>query len=210
MKAVVFTVFLTLLPAAALADCVTAADLATGVLFKRQDGRAELASGAGAEVAINYAATSQTAWTDKRTTQRGLYEQSWVWTPTDDYYVGGGPGASYDYRLSGQPPLPVAGQTWQARVSVKTHTDDGTENGARTQRSAMDVTYRFLAETTAKLSGCTYKIMPVEADFTAKNTSFTKRWIYFPDLGFGLETRVSNHLTGEDRKLGLTALTPKG
>jgi hypothetical protein len=27
-------------------------------------------------------------------------------------------------------------------------------------------------------------------------------------MGFGLETRVTDHQGGEDRKLGLTALTP--
>lgn len=210
MKLAVFAVFLSVLPAQIWAECVTAKDVATGVVFKRQDGRVGLVSGKGADIAVNYAATSKTAWTDQRKTKLGIYELSWGYTPTDDYYVGGGPGGSWTYKLSGKPPVPEAGKSWKTRVSIESHVDDGTENGAKTLRSAVDATYRFLEPSTAKLSGCSYTILPVEADFKSKNTDFTRRWIYFPDLGFGLETRFSNHLNGEDRKLGLTALSPKG
>lgn len=210
MKVAVFSVFLSMIPAQIWAECVTAKDLATGIVFKRQDGRVGLVSGSGSDIAVNYAATSKTAWTDQRKTKLGVYELSWGYTPTDDYYVGSGPGGSWTYRLSGKPPVPTAGQSWKTRISVESHEDDGSEHGEKTVRSAMDATYRFLDLSTAKLSGCTYVVLPVEADFKSKNTDFTRRWIYFPELGFGLETRMTNRMSGEDLKLGLTALTPKG
>lgn len=209
MKAAVFSVILSLLPAHVWAECVTAKDLSKGIVFKRQDGRTGIVSGQGADIAVNYAATSKTAWTDQRTTKLGIYELSWSYIPTDDYYVGGGPGGSWTYKFSGKPPVPVAGDSWKTRISVASHEDNGSEYGEKTVRSAVDATYRFLEVSTANLSGCTYRIAPVEADFSARGVSRTQRWIYFPDLGFGLETRVTDHQSGEDLKLGLTALTVK-
>ena len=72
------------------------------------------------------------------------------------------------------------------------------------------VSYSYLAESTATLSGCSYRILPVEATFINAETDLTRRFIYFPDLGFGLETRVIDRKGDASRELGLTSLTPKG
>ena len=207
MKSVVFLA-LVCLPDLAQARCVTAADLASGIAFTRQDGHTGLIKGDGDAVAIDYAANSKTAWTDQRSALMGIYETGWTWVPTDDYYVGGGPGGGYRFKLGGTPPLPAAGTTWTTRIKVQEAHDDGTESGGSVQRYTLKASYSYQPVKDATLSGCSYKIMPVEATFTGSNTDLTRRWIYFPDLGFGLETRVTNHLTGEERKLGLTALTP--
>lgn len=210
MRAFLLTLTLATLPGLASARCVKPEDLATGIAFKRQDGRTGLATASGKEVSIDYATNAKGAWTDRRKALRGIYETEWNSTPTEDYYVGGGPGGLFTYRLAGKPPVPKAGATWATRIKVTLSVDNGTEHGPEVTRSAVEATYSFQPVSEAKLSGCTYRIQPVEAVFLGKDSHATHRWIYFPDLGFGLETRVTDHRTGEDRKLGLTALKPKG
>lgn len=200
--------FALLLSSPAFADCVTKDDLAVGVAFKRQDGRAGLIKAKGKTFEINYAVESKTAWQDERDALMGIYETGWAYTPTDEYYVGGSPGGLYSYKFAKKPPVPAEDATWQSKVKVTETQDNGTEYGPEESHFNLTVVYSYQTIKEAKLSGCTYRIMPVEATFTGENTHLTQRWIYFPDLGFGLETRVTMHNAGEDRKLGLTALTP--
>ncbi len=194
--------------APAFADCVTKDDLARGVAFKRQDGRAGLIKAKGKTFEINYAVGSKTAWLDERDAVMGIYETAWAYTPTDDHYVGGGPGGLYAYKFVKKPPVPAEGTAWQSKIKVTETQDNGTEFGPEVSKTSIAVVYSFQPIKEAQLSGCPYRIMPVEATFTGENTHLTQRWIYFPDLGFGLETRVTVHNSGDDRKLGLTALTP--
>jgi len=198
------------LPTLAGADCVTPDDLATGIAFKRQDGRTGLAKSDGTGVTIDYATSQTSDWTDLRKTDRGIYEKTWAYMPSDAMFVGPGPGGGYAYSLQGKPPDPTAGTIWKTRVKVSASNDDGTESGGKTARYSLQATYSYQAVKEAKLSGCTYRVQPVEATFTSPGHHETRRWIYFPDLGFGLETRFTDHTTGEDRKLGLTALTQQG
>ena len=210
MKPYLIALALLALPGLAAADCVTRDDLATGVTFKRQDGRSGLVKADGKTIVIDYAVNSQTAWHDWRRTSYGVYDLAWGWTPTDEYYVGGGPGGSYDYKFAKKPPLPEPGKAWKSAVRVTESQDIGIESGPIITKYSHGVTYSFQDTKEVKLSGCTYTVMPVEATFTGSGAHYSRRWIYFPDLGFGLETRQTDHTTGEDRKLGLTALTPKG
>lgn len=197
---------LLLLTASPAAACVTAADLADGIAFKRQDGRSGWAQADGAGVSIDYASDPDNDWSDYRKTRLGIYESLWSWSPSDEAVMGQGPGAGYSYKLAGKPPAPAAGMAWASKVKVTETTDDGSENGQQSQSYTLKVSYTAQAAKTVRLSGCSYTILPIEAHFTGDHTDLTRRWVYFPDLGFGLETRVTNHLTGEDRKLGLTAL----
>jgi len=207
MKLSCLALILLTLPTLATADCVTPEDLVTGIAFKRQDGRSGTAIAEGKAVLIDYAVASKTAWHDQRRTTIGIYDLDWSWTPTDEYYVGGGPGGSYTYRFAGRPPVPTPGTSWKTTVSVKESQDIGIRSGPVVTRYSYDVTYSFQDTAEAKLSGCTYTIQPVEATFTGQNGHYSRRWIYFPDLRFGLETRQIDHRSGQDRKLGLTALT---
>ncbi|GLS85774.1 hypothetical protein GCM10010873_07480 [Cypionkella aquatica] len=203
---------LTALPAAA--ECVTPANLAKGVSFTRDDGRQGLIRSEDKRFAIDYAVNSNTAWADKRQSWLGIYDAEWTWVPTDTYQAEGGPGGTYSYRFATKPPMPAAGTTWDTTV---------TERGAQAvrfklgpvaisqrDRTSYTVNYRFMAETAAKISGCTYRVMPIEAIFKNQTTDLTRRWIYFPDLGFGLETQVTDRKGATSRALGLTSLTPKG
>jgi len=210
MKLSILALVLLALPGLADARCVTAKDLAAGVAFKRADGRNGLAVAANGGVKVDYAFGAKTAWNDQRQTDRGIYEKTWGYTPTDDYIVGEGPGGGYDYKLKGKPPEPKAGQSWKTAIRVRESHYDGTESGGEVLEYVVQAVYSFQAVKQAKLSGCTYDIQPVEATFTGKGVHQTRRWIYFPQLGFGLETRFTDHGTGEDRQMGLTALKPRG
>jgi hypothetical protein len=198
----------------ALAECVTPASLANGVSFTRQDGRQGLIRTEGKDFAIDYATNSKTAWTDRRRAKLGIFETEWLWTPTDDYYFDDGPGGSYSYRFATKPPKPKAGTTWDTTVSERGESAIRFKLGpvmiSQRDRTSYTVNYRFMAETTAKLSGCSYRVQTVEAVFRNKTTDLTRRWVYFPDLGFGLETQVVDRNGDASRDLGLISLTPKG
>lgn len=190
---------LTALPAAA--DCVVAADLATGVSFARADGHKGRVIAKGDGVFVDYAAGAP-VWSDNRQTRLGIYElvstRFYVEEPGS---VGGGSTDTVQ-SFRGQPPVPVAGQGWSGVVKAHTRQNNSSEFGGYDYDDRFKASFAFLAEKTVKLSGCSYKVIPVEANFVGKDNSFTQRWLYFPDLGFGLETRQN----GAD--IGLTALKP--
>jgi hypothetical protein len=212
MMRALIALLLTTVPACA--DCVSKATLTDGVGFTREDGRQGLIRTEGKRFAIDYAVNSSTAWQDKRQSWLGIYDAEWVSVPTDTYQAEGGPGGTYSYRFASQPPMPQAGTTWDTTV---------TERGAQAvrfklgpvaisqrDRTSYSVNYRFMAEAAVKISGCTYRAMPVEAVFKNQTTDLTRSWIYFPDLGFGLETQVVDRKGSASRRLGLTSMTPKG
>ena len=87
---------------------------------------------------------------------------------------GGGPGGGYRFKLGGTPPLPAAGTTWTTRIKVQEAHDDGTESGGSVQRYTLKASYSYQPVKDATLSGCSYKIMPVEATFTGSNTEDRK------------------------------------
>ena len=211
-RATLIVSLLSALPAQA--DCVTPSSLAHGVSFTREDGRAGLIRSEGKRFAIDYAVNSNTAWQDKRQSWLGIYDAEWVSVPTDSYQAEGGPGGTYSYRFATQPPMPAPGTTWDTTVTQRGDQAVRFKLGpvaiSQRDRTSYSVNYRFMAETAAKISGCSYRVLPVEAVFKNKTTDLTRRWIYFPDLGFGLETQVTDRLGTTSRALGLTSLTPKG
>lgn len=176
------------LPAAA--DCVTAADLAKGIAFTRQDGHKGRITSQGAALLVEYVIDRQ-AWTDARVTRLGIYEQHFALWLSDDVIVGGDP-PEFDWVFSPPPPAPRPGMSWLTNI-WQTETDIG--YGSQMvkiishKNSGIEASFRYKSLSTAKLSGCTYRVQPVEATFKGLNSSFTRRWIYFPDIGFGLETR---------------------
>jgi len=203
-----FALALLLLPTLAQARCVTADGLATGVICKREDGRTGLAQGDANTITVDCSTNSTGAWMDRRPTKLGIYQTSWAWTPTEDLDVGGGPGGNDADTFAGRPPVPAEGQSWQTSILVKEHHDDGTQSSGPITRYKLAATNTFLPVTEATLSGCAYRIQSIEATLTNPQITIKERFIYFPDLGFGLQTR-SSLAPGQDLRLGLTALTPK-
>lgn len=190
---------LTAMPAAA--DCVTANDLSKGVVFARADGHKGRVIAKGDGVFVDYAAGAP-VWSDNRQTLLGIYELSSTHYRVEDPNMVGGGSTDTVQSFRGKPPVPVAGQGWSGVVKAHVRQNNSSESGGYDYDDRFKVSYAFLAERTVKLSGCSYKAIPVEANFVGKDNSHTQRWLYFPDLGFGLETREN----GVDN--GLTALKP--
>lgn len=192
-----------LLAAPAHGRCVTADDLATGISFTRQDGHKGHIQTRGGTVQVEYI-TDRTHWYDSRTTRFGIYETRFTDYLSDAQLVGSQPPVT-EWEFSPQPSAPKPCKSWSSRIrQVIIDVGFGTEMKRMVSRRPSDVAarYTFLARGEGTLPGCTYQTLPVEATFTAAGKTFTRRWICFPDLGFGLETKrdgVQN---------GLTALTP--
>ena len=194
---------LTLAPAAH-AGCLDFTSIEKGVAFARADGHKGLARTRDGGIFIDYALNTGTAWSDTRRTQLGIYERTWSWSPTDEYYVGGAPGAYYEYKRSGKQPEPRPGTTWSTNLRIDETNDNGTEAGAQTDTTRLKVSYSFLNAQEVTLSGCKYTAIPVE--LRGPSAKLIRRWMYFPDLGFGLETRMTDPESGHDLKLGLTSM----
>ena len=200
MRHAILAACLTLLPLGALAECVTADSLVKGVSFKRADGRAGRAVARDGGIYVDYAA-GKGLWTDERQTLLGIYETNTTSFFSDEELIGSGD-TRQTWKFRGKPPVPKAGESWKTRISADAVTDNSSEQGYQEWSGKFDAVYTFLPEMEAKLSGCTYRAIPVEATFLGEDGGFTRRWLYFANLGFGLETKRDG--TGN----GLTALKP--
>ncbi len=179
-----------LLTTPAAADCLTADSLKTGITFTRADHSVGHIQTEGRGAVVNYV-TNHNGWYDKRTVTAGVFETDFTASLTEEVMVGSTvPEFKWSFRP--KPAQLTAGQSWTGTIrQVESSTSFGAQmvEHPSKQSSDMTATYTALAETEAKLSGCTYRIMPVEATFAAQDGPHTRRWIVFPDLGFGLETK---------------------
>lgn len=198
MRRLALAACLALLPLAAAADCLTADSIKSGVSFKRADGRIGRAVARDGGIFVDYAA-GKGLWTDERQTLLGLYELSTTSFFSDEELIGTGD-TRQTWKFRGKPPVPQAGESWKTRISADTVTDNSSEQGYQEWSGKFDAVFAFLPAMEAKLSGCTYRAVPVEATFLGDSGGFTRRWLYFSELGFGLETKRDG--TG----IGLTAL----
>lgn len=183
-------------PAAA---CVTPQDLVAGISFARKDGHSGTIRQAGGDLLIDYAAEDGVR-VDTRRTRLGIYELQSDLLPIDEIEPGTNvTGTARKFR--GDLAMPVAGGTTELSIR-ETRTDYAPgPDGSQKTRLRLNVTYRFLETAVTEIGGCRYTVLPVEAEFSGDYHQ-KQRWIYFPDLGFGLET-------GRDgSKNGLTRLIP--
>jgi len=179
------------------ARCVTEGDLAGGVAFTRADGRSGLAKRqADGRIAVDYD-TGDSEWLDQRVGPFGLYEEETEQQFSDLPVVGSGP-MQVTAAFTRKPPTPEPGGSWTGTLRGKWYQPDGTEKGFTRGRVQRQVEYRFLEERKVKLSGCEYRVIAVEAAAEGGR----QRWIYFADLGLGLET------VSPRGKAGLVALKP--
>lgn len=189
---------LILSPFAAAAECLTADSVKSGVVFKRADGRAGRVVARDGGIFVDYAA-GKGMWTDERQTLLGIYELTTTTFYSDEELIGSG-ATTQTWKFRGKPPVPRVGESWKTRITDNTVISNSSEQGYEDWSGKFDAVFAFLPEMEATLSGCTYRAVPVEATFLGKNGGFTRRWLYFSDLGFGLETKRD----GEG--IGLTAL----
>jgi hypothetical protein len=193
---------LALLPFAVQAECLTATSIDRGVVFKRQTGDQGIAIRKGKAVEVDYA-TNRPGIQDERIARFGIYESKWGYYPYGPDIVGVGTvETETTYAKPGPEPKPgLAYQTaWRAKISDYAPV----ENSPIVTRTKGSVTFLFQEPREVTLSGCKYQAMGVEATFQSESGWKKQRWVYFPDLGFGLETRVTT--AGGDRKLGLVEM----
>jgi hypothetical protein len=195
----------------AAADCVTADTLAKGIAFTRANGVGGLALREGAEVRIEYKYTAASGNQDERVGRFGIYETESVYEYNDPTpgVIDGWSRSNTVTRLSRRGMEPVPGATFTTAWKAKSSYCSGA-SCPEVYRTKGSVTYRFLPLQTGTISGCAYSVIPVEATFSGDQMHSTIRWLYFPELRFGLETRVTDHRSGKDEKLGLTAMKPAG
>lgn len=190
---------LALFPLAAAAECLNADSIGKGVVFKRDDGRSGRAVAKDGGIFIDYS-TNPGTFTDERQTLFGIYELTTTEYASDEQLIGDGDTVQ-TWKFRGKPPQPEAGGAWRSKISAYTISYNSSEVGYQDWKGRLEVAFAFLPAKTVRISGCQYTVIPVEATFTDDDHGFTRRWLYFRDLGFGLETKRN------DDGNGLTALT---
>ncbi|MCX7288953.1 MAG: hypothetical protein NTW20_15775 [Rhodobacterales bacterium] len=184
----------------ALAACKPL-DLGKGIAFGRQDGSRGIATRKGDVVVIDYV-TNRGAWTDYRVVKNGVFETSRTVEESEEPMVGAS-APTYTWTYSPKIIMPEDGATWSGRIKELVEVTISDENATvQRQRYRWQAIYRCFEPREVTLSGCTHAALTVEAAFSGEVGGYSQRWVYFPDLGLGLETRrngVSN---------GLTAMTP--
>jgi hypothetical protein len=184
----------------ALAACKPV-DLGSGIGFARKDGSKGVARREGDVVRIDYV-TNRGAWTDIRRAKNGVFEVNRTVEESEEPMVGAS-APTYSWSYSPKVITPADGATWSGRVKETVEVTISDENATVERRRTMwQAIYRCFEPRQVTLSGCTYQALTVEAVFSGDNGGYSQRWVYFPEIGLGLETRrdgVSN---------GLTALVP--
>ncbi|MBE2278174.1 MAG: hypothetical protein IAE87_17975 [Rhodobacteraceae bacterium] len=172
----------------AAAGCAFA-DLAKGVIFQRQDGSRGLArADSDGTVVIDYV-TNRGAWTDQRRVKDGIFEISRVVEESEEPVVGAS-APSYSWSYSPRPPRPVDGMSWTGKVRERVEVTLSDAAGTvQRQKTRWTANFRVFDPRAVKLSGCSYQALAVEAHFVGEQGARSQRWVYFPDLGFGIETR---------------------
>lgn len=177
-------------------------DLGRGIAFRRQDGSTGLARReADGRVAIDYV-TNRGAWIDRRRVKNGVFEVERTVEESEEPMVGAS-APTYSWSHSPRIITPEDGAAWAGTVKevVEVTISDEVGTVERT-RAKWKAQYRCFDPREVKLSGCFLMALSVEASFTGKGGSRSQRWVYFPQLGLGLET-VRN-----GKENGITALTP--
>jgi hypothetical protein len=78
-------------------------------------------------------------------------------------------------------------------VEVTISDERGTVQRSRRRWTAR---YRCFEPREVTLSGCRFAALTVEADWTDGGDTIRQRWVYFPELGLGLETRRNGKANG--------------
>ena len=224
-------------------ECLSGADLAAGIAVSTQDGRVyAVRQAAGGDVAVSMARQAgRDGLFSQMTFAKGVYMTRDVATEVSDspdsadgeVVVGGNDGGVIDERHAypRNAPVPVAGKSWRGTVKY-TRDQDGPSIGPQPQITArLLADYQFLAEKSVTISGCAYRVIPVELTLqvTAQSRAraegapvgwfedsidrsyLTRRLIYFPDIGFSVITRESSDMdAGGMEQNGITGLVRAG
>ncbi|TXI00511.1 MAG: hypothetical protein E6Q73_08595 [Pseudorhodobacter sp.] len=219
-------------PAFAGQPCVTAEALKSGVRVTVKDGSVQSYRAKGRDVV---AVVPTGGFTAELVLARGLHvtrdhrteHEAATAVPEGAVMVGGNDGGTMttDYSYAS---LPKPGKDWAGVVKIS-RDQDGPSIGPQPKvKGRVAATVAFLPEETVTISGCSYRIQPVETVLSlAADSRFTvggapqvaledetgkvllaRRQIWFPDLGFAVITRERGAEIGwsEDWGQGITAL----
>jgi hypothetical protein len=187
------------------AQCVTAADLAGGILFDRQG------AGTGSAIAVDEDTVQvdydagRRGYTDRRTMALGVYETEILSVSAPPDVIGVWSDRLENRSFVGRFPRPEAGRTWETRINMTWEMSDfsGIPQGGRER---MEVAYVFLPPNDVTLSGCAYQVIPLEMRLRWDDNDYTHRYAYFPAIGVAIETQVTNHNAGWQNTHGITGL----
>jgi hypothetical protein len=181
--------------------CVTAEDATTGVRFTLADGAEGTVQVSGQMVALNYA-TNKGARIDERQSRYGIYDVKRLRQDSELPVVGSGADRlSWFYQTT--PPRPEPGMVWHGTLRQELdQVGYGTEMVELHSRSQVSygATWTVLEGKEVTLSGCPYRVLPVEMTRDGE-TAVAGRWIWFAELGFGIQT------IREGKSNGITGLT---
>lgn len=171
-------------------------DLDKGIAFRRQDGSKGLARREGdGTVVIDYV-TNRGEWVDRRRVTHGVFEVGRIVQESEVPIVGAS-APDYRWTYSPKPIWPEDGATWAGRVREVVEVTISDEKGTvERERRSWKAEYRCLDPRDVALSDCSYAALTVEAEFSGNGTSRSQRWVYFPQLGLGIETRRDGETNG--------------
>lgn len=181
------TALVALLALPADAGCLTAGSIDQGVVFRRADGHRGSAIRKDGHIYIDYAAEAGVR-IDLRQTRFGIYETAMTQLFIDEAAMGAGT-EMFAQRFAGKLAEPVAGGGWRGKVKVRFDADNPSVVEPLAQDRVWDADFSFLPEFSGTLSGCSYRVIPVEVRFRTASRVFDQRFVYFPELGFGLESK---------------------
>jgi len=181
-------------PAAAGACIVP--DLDKGVTFKRKDGSVGVAQRqSDGLVRIDYV-TNRGAWTDIRRVRNGVFEVSRI-VEESEYEMVGASAPSYTWTYSPKPVTLTDGVTWTGKVKELREVTISDEAGTvHSNKRRWQATYTCFEPREVTLSGCTLAALTVEAVLKDGTDTLRQRWVYFPAIDLGLETRRGDKTNG--------------
>lgn len=190
----------------AAADCVTPAHVVTGVALRFQDGTPGRAIALGdGVIRIDYRRDGS-GYYETREGPRGIFETRIAEGGAPRDVIGVWSDEVETRQLQGNPPEPVPGTAWDT-VADSTWELSDFSGMPQEGRLRFSVRYDFLDLREVTLSGCTYRVIAVEATLRHEDRFQVERYAYFADLGFGVRTQVRLD-DGTVLTNGLSAMEP--
>lgn len=180
----------------ALAGACIVPDLDKGVTFKRKDGSVGIAQRErGGLVRIDYV-TNRGDWTDIRRVRNGVFEVSRI-VQENELPIVGASAPSYTWTHSPKPITLVDGVTWTGKVKeLREVTISDEAATVNSEKRRWQATYTCFEPREVTLSGCRLAALTVEAVFKDGTDTLRQRWVYFPAIDLGLETRRGDKTNG--------------
>lgn len=184
---------LCLMVSPAFGDCLTAADLIRGVRVKLEDGSVWSVRRQAHDVIRIDQTNAKAGYARYVEGPYGVY-------PTESTRNGQGVISEYSYART--PPKPGAGMDWTSNVRAGSTEIAGAAKPLR--REKVHVTAG--AAEPVRIGRCTYHVLEIDMGHLGGPHPTVQHFTYFPDLGFGIQTRIT--YPGDTvRKAAVLALT---